>query len=272
MSINKSNAIIPMNLGIRNGYSLFELLVTVTVIIALVALLTPVINSARQSARGVQCLNNLRQMTMSVDAYRFDWKQYPSTGEWGQTAGWPQIVAAVYTEAAKSNDHATWGEGNSKLDVLKCPNDKRPLDCMPGPSGGAWLGPTYMQSFWANSHGGMTQVWSSYSGSDEVFGVNYRGARISSPNIAMFWDSHNSHSNGSYPWMCINGRNNHRQGINLGYVDGHAAFLNFPYFKHEENWGIVFWGGEFMWGSIHCVGTDANMDYKDLSKPPWSDH
>jgi prepilin-type N-terminal cleavage/methylation domain-containing protein len=56
-----------------NGFTLVELLVVIGIIAVLVALLMPVLKSARISAQRVACLNNLRQIGASVMLYVADY-------------------------------------------------------------------------------------------------------------------------------------------------------------------------------------------------------
>jgi prepilin-type N-terminal cleavage/methylation domain-containing protein len=52
----------------RRGFSLVELLVSITIIASLVALLLPAVQAARESARVTQCKNNLHQFGIEIES------------------------------------------------------------------------------------------------------------------------------------------------------------------------------------------------------------
>jgi len=66
----------------RNGFTLVELLVVIAIIGVLVALLLPAVQSARESARYLQCKNNLKQIALAATMHHDVHKHFPAGG-WG---------------------------------------------------------------------------------------------------------------------------------------------------------------------------------------------
>src|SRR5512139_2065779 len=62
--------------GRRQGFTLIELLVVIAIIGILAAMLFPVFARARESARKVQCLANVKNVAMAIQMYISDYEKF----------------------------------------------------------------------------------------------------------------------------------------------------------------------------------------------------
>jgi len=109
-----------MNTERSRGFTLIELLVVIAIIGVLAGLLLPALSRARENARKVQCLNNLKQIALAVLVYADDHDgllppYHDPLG--GANATWEDLVRP-YVEAKDDMYNAWTDEGYS---LFYCP-------------------------------------------------------------------------------------------------------------------------------------------------------
>ena len=129
------------------GFTLVELLVVIAIIGVLVALLLPAVQAARESARRMQCTNNLKQIGLACHNFHDAKKSLPPAYTAGQGfATWLMLIMPYSEEAsayeARNPDWSFYADINAgdmmknQVPMYLCPSRRSPPQiCLPEPRG-----------------------------------------------------------------------------------------------------------------------------------------
>ena len=200
----------------RQGFTLIELLIVIAIIAILAAMLLPVLNSARAKAKGIQCLNNLKQcgigMIQYAGAYNDMILLYRSYNKGRIVSPWLHVYEV--TGYIKTDAKHTLG---------RCPSLK------------IYEPTTYGEIYYApiqNNRGVATEAWS-YNSSSEVFAA--LRLRLKQPTKQFLLADSFDRINLRYWFGYLQNTNeakinmSHNDRANMVFADGHAAGMN----QHE---------------------------------------
>ncbi|HTN75912.1 MAG TPA: DUF1559 domain-containing protein [Pirellulaceae bacterium] len=117
----------------RWGFTLVELLVVIAIIGVLVALLLPAVQAAREAARRMQCVNNMKQIALAVHVYESANRQFPPAYVAGKHNMLTYILPQLEQQAVYDlyNFDLAWNHADNKpavdndMAAFRCPTAPR---------------------------------------------------------------------------------------------------------------------------------------------------
>jgi prepilin-type N-terminal cleavage/methylation domain-containing protein/prepilin-type processing-associated H-X9-DG protein len=113
--------------GAPRAFTLIELLVVIAIISTLVALLLPAVQAARESARRIQCVNNLKQIGLALHNYCDTSRCFPPSYIQGSSTATGVSFGVNYPDLGYNNQNG-WAWGTLILPYIEQGNLYKKLD------------------------------------------------------------------------------------------------------------------------------------------------
>ena len=265
----------------HRAFTLIELLVVISIIALLIALLLPALGKAKETARNVQCMNNEKQMTLSVMSYHQDFDGYfpmgsganygapPNPGD--KWVRWPTLLLEYHRNEL----------------IYDCPIDftKNPINTYLA-NGQYWMfwsvedepyfavpthvdeiaHPSNVVTFFESIRDWSSDLGHTWSASDLCCLADYGGKWVYDYSRSYAMSSGGRHfrtpsSVGQHPW----GKDN------VALVDGHVVQISMQWLVDNGPIGN-FWSYPFSSEneSLHIMSFEALIDTPDQNADIWT--
>lgn len=113
---------------LKRNFTLIELLIVIAIIAILAGMLLPALNAAREKARSISCLGNLKQLTVTYKMYSSDYNDWILAANLSPVVNtvdslWTNYVLSQIYPQIKVSSGAITNTTNLKLPVFDCPSE-----------------------------------------------------------------------------------------------------------------------------------------------------